>query len=179
MSTSTDAPAPRSWAALQPWLTFGVRLGLAGVLGYAALSKIQAPTLSVQAIEAYELFGDGLNTLIGYTLPFFELALAVLLLVGLATRYAGVVSALLMVVFIAGITSAWARGLSIDCGCFGSGGQVAPGEADYLTPLLRDLGFLAMAAFLTVWPRSPLSLDRFVGLDKKENVDDHQSVPTA
>ena len=52
-----------------------------------------------------------------------------------------------MIVFIAAVSSAWARGLSIDCGCFGGGGQVAAGQTKYLQEILRDVGLLALAAF--------------------------------
>lgn len=166
-ATPTGGLAGR-WTAARPWVSLAARLGLAGVLGYAGLSKVGDPAGSVRAVEAYELLGDGLATAVGYALPFFELALAVLLLLGLATRYAGAVSGLLMLAFIAGIASAWARGLSIDCGCFGDGGPVPPGEADYVTPLLRDVGFLALATIVTVWPGSPLSVDRLLGTDRDD-----------
>ena len=59
-----------------------------------------------------------------------------------------------MLVFIAGVTQAWARGLSIDCGCFGGGGAVAPDQTAYGRELLRDAGFLLMAAWLVVRPRT-------------------------
>jgi hypothetical protein len=62
-------------------------------------------------------------------------------------------------VFIAGVTQAWARGLSIDCGCFGGGGTVAPGATAYLQEIVRDVGFLAMAAWLVARPHSLLSMD--------------------
>ncbi|WP_407659369.1 MauE/DoxX family redox-associated membrane protein [Lipingzhangella rawalii] len=153
-----------AWDTAQPWVTLLARLALAGVLGYAGLSKVTAPVVSVQAVEAYELLPPELARVVGYTLPAFEIALAVLLLLGLATRYVGALTAVLMVVFTAGIVSAWARGLSIDCGCFGSGGQVPPGEADYVTPLLRDLGFVLLAGIVMIWPRSPLSADQAFGL---------------
>ncbi|GAA0987733.1 MULTISPECIES: MauE/DoxX family redox-associated membrane protein [Nocardiopsis] len=161
---STAPAVPRSrWEAVQPWLTLACRLGLAAVLVFAAVSKFP-PALSVQAVEAYDLFPVEVARLIGYTLPLFELALAALLLVGLATRYVGAVGALLMVVFIAGIVSAMARGLNIDCGCFGGGGQVAPGETTYGLSIARDIAFAAMGAFIAVWPRSPFALDRAIGL---------------
>ncbi|WP_017591251.1 MauE/DoxX family redox-associated membrane protein [Nocardiopsis potens] len=159
-----DAPAPRSrWAAVQPWVTLAARVALAGILGYAAYSKLPV-ALSIQSVEAYDLFPDPVNEFIGITLPLLEFALALLLLVGLATRYAGAATGLLMLVFIAGIVSAWARGLNIDCGCFGTGGPVAPGETAYGVDIARDIGFLALAGIVMVWPRSPLSLDRFAGL---------------
>lgn len=160
---TTATRQPTRWEAVQPWLTLACRIGLAAVLITAAVTKFP-PALSVQAVEAYDLFPTDVARLIGYTLPLFELALALLLLVGLATRYVGAVSALLMVVFIAGILSAMARGLNIDCGCFGGGGQVEPGETTYGISIARDIAFFAMGAFIAVWPRSPFALDRVLGL---------------
>ena len=151
------------WDAVQPWLTLACRIGLAAVLITAAVTKFP-PALSVEAVEAYDLFPTEVAELIGYTLPLFELALAALLLVGLATRYVGAVSALLMAVFIIGIFSAMARGLSIDCGCFGGGGAVDPGETTYGISIARDLAFGALGAFIAFFPRSPFALDRVVGL---------------
>ena len=52
-------------------------------------------------------------------------AVGLLLVIGLLTRVSAVVLGLLLVAFIVGVGSAWARGLSIDCGCFGGGGQVS------------------------------------------------------
>jgi hypothetical protein len=65
-----------------------------------------------------------------------------------------------MFAFMIGISQAWARGLSIDCGCFGGGGQVAPGDADYLTPLLRDTGLTLLAVYLTLFPHTKFGLDK-------------------
>jgi uncharacterized membrane protein YphA (DoxX/SURF4 family) len=162
---ATPATPPRSarWGAVQPWITLACRLALAAILVYAAVSKYP-PALSIQAVEAYDLFPVGIAELIGYTLPLFEIALAVLLLVGLATRYAGAVTVLLMIAFIAGIVSAMARGLSIDCGCFGGGGQVDPGETTYGLSIARDIGFAALGAVIAIWPRSPFAVDRALGL---------------
>jgi hypothetical protein len=74
--------------------------------------------------------------------------------VGIGTRAVAVLSGLLLLAFVAGVSQAWARGLSIDCGCFGGGGAVAPGQTQYLQEILRDAGFLALAVWLTVRPRT-------------------------
>jgi low temperature requirement protein LtrA len=67
------------------------------------------------------------------------------------------------VVFIAAVVSVAARGLSIDCGCFGGGGEVAPGQTTYGIELVRDAGLLLLAVWLVWQPRSWLALDRFAG----------------
>jgi hypothetical protein len=64
-----------------------------------------------------------------------------------------------LLAFIAAIAQAWARGLAIDCGCFGGGGSVAPGQTAYPQEILRDVGFLVLAGWLMVRPRSLLSFD--------------------
>lgn len=139
-----------------------VRLVLAGVMLYAGWSKMTDLTGSVQNVLAYELFGYEVSRLIGILLPVVELALGALLLTGLLTRAAAATTAALLVVFVAGIVSAWARGLAIDCGCFGTGGPVAPEDTRYLAEIVRDVGFLLLAAWLIVRPRTLLSLDRLL-----------------
>lgn len=156
-------PWTARWDAVQPWATLACRAALAGILAFAAYTKLP-PALSIQSVEAYQLFPSGIAEFIGITLPLLEFALALLLLVGLATRYVGAATAVLMLLFIAGIISAWARGLNIDCGCFGTGGAVEPGETAYGVDIARDIGFILLAGIVTVWPRSPLSLDRVAGL---------------
>ena len=119
------------------------------------------PQSSVAAVRAYRLLPSSLVTIVGWGLPFAEIALGVLLLAGVATRLVAVASAVLLLVFIAAVTSAAARGLSIDCGCFGGGGDVAPGQTAYGTEIVRDVGLLLLAAWLVWQPRSRLTLDRF------------------
>jgi len=58
----------------------------------------------------------------------------------------------------AGVGSAWARGLQIDCGCFGGGGAVAAADTAYPAEILRDSALLLVALALARWPRSRLAL---------------------
>lgn len=160
MSVTTPGIRAARWPAVRPWLGVAARLGLAAVWLVAGGSKVGDLAASGRAVNAYQVMPYDVATVVGAALPFVELALGVLLLLGLATRLGAGVSAALLVVFIAGIASAWGRGLAIDCGCFGSGGQLAEGQApSYLPEILRDLGFLALAGFLLIWPRTPVSVD--------------------
>ena len=147
-------------SSAQLWISTVMRVGLAGVLLWSGGAKVSEPRQAVMAVQAYEILPTGVGEFVGYALPLFELALGLALLLGVATRISAVVAGALMTAFVVGVASAWARGLSIDCGCFGGGGAVAEGEANYLPVLLRDAGFAAMAAWLVVFPATRWALDR-------------------
>jgi uncharacterized membrane protein YphA (DoxX/SURF4 family) len=158
----TPPGAPRLAVRLRPWVPWiatVVRLGLAVVWAWAARAKIVDPTGAVLSVRAYRLLPETLVHPVAYGLPFLELAVAVLLAAGIATRLAAGTSAGLLLVFMAGIASAWARGLQIDCGCFSTGGAAAGvGAAQYLGELLRDSGLLVLSLALVWRPRSRLAL---------------------
>jgi uncharacterized membrane protein YphA (DoxX/SURF4 family) len=155
---------------LAPWIGLISRLTLGGVLTVAGYLKFDELDKSQMAVRAYEMLPVPLANFIGIVLPFAEIVMGLLLIVGAGTRLMGLLSALLMLTFVIGISQAWARGLSIDCGCFGGGGQVAPGEANYLTPLLRDAGLAALGIYLYLYPRSKFALDKSTSDDKNQQV---------
>lgn len=142
---------------------FLIRLGLAAVWLVSGGIKVADPNQTYLAVQAYELLPPSLVSVVAAGIPFLELALGVLLLIGLGTRLTALVSAIVLIAFIAAVVQAWARGLSIDCGCFGGGGQVAAGDTRYAQEIARDVGFLALAGWLLVRPRSVLSADRVLG----------------
>jgi len=139
-----------------------VRLGLAAVWLLSGFEKASDPRETIVAVRSYELLPESLVSMVAATLPYLEISLGVLLVLGFATRLAAGLSALLLLVFIGGVISAAIRGLSIDCGCFGGGGTVAPGATTYTLEVVRDIGFLALAGYLIWRPDTPLSVDRFV-----------------
>lgn len=143
-----------------PWAGVAARLVLGGVWLAAGLLKIGDPTENVRAVRAYDLLPEAVVPAVGHALPVLEIALGIMLLVGLATRLSAAVSVGLLVAFVVGIASAWARGLSIECGCFGGGGGPAENaDAAYPWELARDAGLLLLAGFLVWRPRTPFALD--------------------
>ena len=139
------------------------RVVLAFVLGYAGLVKLFEPNGARDAIIAYRLgIPNDIAMFLGYAVPALEIALAVFLLIGLFIRPAALVSGLLMAMFIVMIAQVWARGYSIDCGCFGGGGDLDPDGKNlrYAQEILRDLLFAGMAVRLVIWPSTGFSLDR-------------------
>jgi uncharacterized membrane protein YphA (DoxX/SURF4 family) len=135
------------------------RLGLAAVWLVSGTLKAIDMDQTVVAVRAYDVLPRAAVDVVAAMLPFLEIALGLLLALGIGTRLVAVVSGVLLLTFMAGVTQAWARGLSIDCGCFGGGGAVAPGATAYLQEIVRDTGFLALTAWLVVRPRTLLSLD--------------------
>lgn len=139
-----------------------VRLFLGVVLVFAGIVKVGRPLTAERAVQAYELFPLEVAKWIGLGLPFIEIALGLLLLLGLFTRAAAIAATVLMVAFIIGISQAWARGLTIDCGCFGGGGQIGANETKYPQEIARDAVFALAGAWLWWRPRSLASLDRYL-----------------
>lgn len=135
------------------------RLGLAAVWLISGGIKAADADQTYVAVDAYDVLSKSGVEVVAAILPFLEIALGLLLLVGIGTRLVVAASILLLLVFVAGVAQAWARGLLIDCGCFGGGGAVAPGATQYVQEILRDTGFLALAAWLVVRPSTLFSLD--------------------
>jgi uncharacterized membrane protein YphA (DoxX/SURF4 family) len=140
------------------------RLGLAAVWLVSGALKAIDPAQTYVAVRAYDVLPPMGVEVVAALLPWVELALGLLLLAGIGVRIVAVLSTVLLVVYVAGVSQAWVRGLSIDCGCFGGGGAVAPSETAYLQELLRDTGFLLMAGWLIVRPRTLGALDERIGM---------------
>ena len=127
------------------------RFGLAALWFYSGIVKFLDPVGTQKSVEAYELFPTDFAQFIGTVLPLVEIALGILFLLGIFLRPVSVLSGVMFVAFAVGIASAWARGLTIDCGCFGIGGQNPDVTwATYFWGIAKNVLFLAMAAW-TVW----------------------------
>lgn len=157
------APAADKWVMNRALATLA-RLLLGGVWLWAGLAKVTDLDGSVRAVRAYELLPEAVVPALGAALPLVEILLGVLLVVGAFVRPAAIASAVLMAAFVVGIASAWARGLRIDCGCFGSGGLLAAGEEPtYGWELARDGGLLLVAVLLAWRPASLFAMDGLLG----------------
>src|SRR5436309_14751811 len=89
---TSGAPA-RSTGTLfrhaRPWLSLAARLVLAVVFAAAGWPKLMDPDGTVRSVRAFRLVPEVFVPALGYGLPMLELVLALLLLVGLLTRWAG------------------------------------------------------------------------------------------
>lgn len=142
------------------WFGVVARLVVGGVWLAAGLLKIADPTENVRAVRAYQLLPESIVPTVGHALPILEILVGGCLLAGVLVRANAVLSAVLLVAFVVGISSAWARGLSIECGCFGGGGGPAVNAAaKYPWELARDAGLLLLSGWLAWRPRTPYAVD--------------------
>jgi len=144
------------------WFGLLSRLILGGVLFAAGWLKIFTPAKSQMSVRAYEVLPISIANFLGIALPWLEVGFGILLILGIAVRLSAIVGGGLMIVFIAAISQAWARGLSIDCGCFGGGGTVDPSETKYLSEILRDIGLALLALYLVRYPLTRFALEKLM-----------------
>jgi protein-disulfide isomerase len=161
-----------NWTSVRPWIGTVIRLGLAAVWFFAGLAKVREPAAFVRAVRAYDVTPEWLSQAIGYGLPILEICLAVLLVLGLATRAVAIVSATLLTVFIIGVAQAGIRGIKLECGCFGGGGSST--KTTYLLDIARDSGLLLLSIYLIIFPITMFSLDRLV-----TRGEEHVAAPSA
>lgn len=122
--------------------TFRVLLGA----WFAVLGGLKVFGTGLEAFAAdvanYRVFQDPWNLVAAWILGWLEVVTGLLLLAGIARRGALWSALGMTVAFILGIGQAWARGLDISCGCFGSGG----GKTNY--PLHLAMLILQLALVL-------------------------------
>jgi uncharacterized membrane protein YphA (DoxX/SURF4 family) len=163
---------------VKQWVGLLARLVVGGIELAAGLSKFSDPAGNVRAVRAYRLLPESVVPTVGHALPTIEIVIGALLLLGLFTRAMGVVSALFFVAFIIGISSAWARGLEINCGCFGGGAVPANPQRQYAIDIARDVGLLLCSIWLIIWPRTPFALDNLL-FPRPERLPDDEQDPSA
>jgi uncharacterized membrane protein YphA (DoxX/SURF4 family) len=122
-----------------------LRLVLGAVFLYAAWTKLrQSYLIFAMSIDAYQLLPQWAVLALARVLPWFELAVGVLLLAGVWLRYVAMAASALLVMFFALMLHSYVKGQGIDCGCFGLGDAISP------KTLLRDGSLLLAAVLLTV-----------------------------
>jgi uncharacterized membrane protein YphA (DoxX/SURF4 family) len=142
----------------------------AALLLWAGLAKAFDHQGAILAVDAYDVLPDGAVRVVAAALPWVEIAVGTLLVLGLFTRVAGGATAVLATVFIAAMGQAKARVLQIDCGCFGGGGA---GAGVSWFDILRDVPIVLAGAYLAIRPRGPLQLDAYFEPSVTEDHGEH------
>jgi uncharacterized membrane protein YphA (DoxX/SURF4 family) len=163
---------------VKQWVGLVARL-IVGVIDLVAgLSKFSDPAGNVRAVRAYRILPESIVPTVGHALPTIEIVIGTLLILGLFTRPMALLSGLFFLAFIIGISSAWARGLEINCGCFGNGGVPADPQRQYAIDIARDVGLLLCSVWLVIWPRTRFALDNLL-FPRTERLPDGEQDPSA
>jgi putative oxidoreductase len=107
------------------WLDWAFRIVVAAVFLLAAIPKMQDPLAFAKAITNYKfvlpVIGQNYIFAAAMFMPALEAVSALALLWNRFKKTGALLCGLLLLLFIVLIAQAMARGLNIDCGCFGTG----------------------------------------------------------
>jgi uncharacterized membrane protein YphA (DoxX/SURF4 family) len=141
-----------------------VRLIVGGIFIYSAFTKITDIDYFVKSLYNYRLLPEESLNLFAILIPWLELIIGVFLVLGIFVRESAVLGGILMVLFIAAIAMAMARGLDIECGCFGT----KDGSRVGLLRIIEDLGILLGFMWLAAYGSDFLSLVKSKRLNNKQ-----------
>ena len=139
------------------------RLALGGIFVYAGISKIFFPNTHLwpmfvlkfsistnlatfaQQVESYKLLSPSGVDFVAHTLPFTEIVLGLMLLIGWGLRIWASLVTLIMLGFLTVVTRAYLLHMNINCGCF------ATPEPLTIMTVIRDSLFVGLALLMTVF----------------------------
>ncbi len=136
---------------MKRWRVLGLRLLLGGIFLYASWDKILHPEEFAVTIYNYQILPDFLINFSALVLPWLELFLGICIISGLWLPGAVFLINLLMVIFFGALIFNFARGLNIQCGCFGTGGGGTVQEGTMIWYAVRDFLFLLCGITLFVF----------------------------
>ena len=117
-----------------PWPLFALRLSLSTNLSNFAIQ-----------VESYKLLSAGGVSFVAHTLPFAEILLGLLLLIGWQLRVWASLITLIMLGFLGAVSRAYILHMDINCGCFAT-----PEPLTGMT-IVRDGSLSALALLMTVF----------------------------
>ena len=119
------------------------------IFAWAGLAKVGDPRGFAEQVHNFRMVPLALENLIAVILPWIEIVAALALIAGVRARAGAVTATGMLVVFTVGVIAALARGLDIECGCFGTGDASRVGGLK----VLQNLGMIIVAWAGTLRPR--------------------------
>ena len=117
------------------------RLLLGGLMFYAGFSKIMNIPAFGAVVENYKMLPIPMARIVAVVLPWNEVMIGAMLILGIWTRTAALLQLLLCIVFIGAVSQAIVRKLNISCGCFNNADAAKVG----IQTLAIDVGVLVLA----------------------------------
>jgi hypothetical protein len=128
-------------------------VALAIIFIYAAVPKILEVNEFARAIRNYHMLPTWSLNLLALWLPWMELIAGGCMIFRVWERGGNILILGMLIVFTAGIISAVARGLDIDCGCFGrTASQLALAHRVGIQKIAENLGMVIISVLLLLPP---------------------------
>ena len=132
-----------------PWVVRGAQLIIGLVFIAAALPKIGDPQSFSLAVHNFRLLPLFMENLVALSLPWIELVAGLAMVFGVRARAGGLLTSAMMIAFTVAVAIAMARGLDVECGCFGTSDGTRVGAQK----LLENTGLTVLALLGTLRPR--------------------------
>ncbi len=130
------------------FVIIALRLVIGGIFIYASIGKLLNPEDFGRAIRGYDLLPLGSISFLSVILPFVEFLSGLFLILGIFKRGSTFIIIAMLLAFLIGLTQAYARGLSIDCGCFSlSSSENLQGGYYLFIRIVQDI-LMLIAAFV-------------------------------
>src|SRR5687768_4429777 len=140
---------------LSPYFLLFARLCVGGVFLASAVGKMMDREGTAVSMSRYPFLPAGFGRFIAYVFPAIELAVGLMLILGLFTRPAALAATLLFVLFTGLVVYDLSRGSDQSCHCFG---RIS---SEKLTPLavVRNVGLLVLSVLLVAGFDGWMSID--------------------
>ena len=144
------------------YLNLAVRLVVGFLFVYAGIGKAADPNSFVKEIINYQIMPYSILNIMALSLPWIEVISGIFLMAGVRIKANSVIIGALLIVFIAAVSIAFARGLKINCGCFA--GKV---EEVGWRKIIENTSSLIGCVYLYFYPIQKFSVEN-LGASKTE-----------
>jgi uncharacterized membrane protein YphA (DoxX/SURF4 family) len=121
-----------------------IRFILGAIFIAAGIPKILDTASFASAVYNYHLLPDIFINIFAITLPWLEIIIGAMLIMGTWMQGTVIIYNLLMIAFICALSFNTARGLDISCGCF----STEPGDIIDMGTIFRDIIILSGSMYL-------------------------------
>lgn len=153
-----------NWERTKRLVGLVCRIVLGFVFIYAGIGKIAEPNVFAKEIMNYRLLTEIIAKAVAIILPWLELFIGFLLLFGVKTKTASIISSGLLIIFTFGVLSAMIRGLNINCGCFSQHIEYVGWEK-----IAENLALILTSIYLAIFPNSYFSFDNHTPVGNAEH----------
>ncbi len=128
---------------MKTWVVLLASLAFGALFLWSGIAKIKDPISFAEAVRNFRIVGDPVAPALAHFLPWLEVFAGFAVMWDRTREGAAALLTLLILGFTVAVASAWARGLDIACGCFGSEEAM-----DYPVKIAQNLVLMAVGGGL-------------------------------